>query len=74
MLPAAPGLFSTITGWPKVSDIFWPRILASTSLDPPGGSGTMIRIGLFGNVCARASWGNAAAAAVAQIAANMVRR
>jgi hypothetical protein len=48
MLPAAPGLFSTITGWPSDSDIFCPSMRASTSLEPPGGSGTTMRMGLVG--------------------------
>jgi len=44
----APGLFSTTTGLPKRSLSLAPTILAATSVTPPGASGTMMRMGLFG--------------------------
>jgi hypothetical protein len=48
MMPAAPGLLSMTTGWPRPADIFWPSTRASTSVAPPAWKGTTRRIGLFG--------------------------
>ena len=53
MLPLAPGLFSTITGWPNAAESFSPSARAARSVDPPGGNATTMRIGLEGN-CANA--------------------
>src|SRR4051794_8788431 len=39
-MPAAPGLFSTITGWPQRSDSFCAISRAPVSVPPPGGNGT----------------------------------
>jgi len=37
MEPAAPGLLSTITGWPQISESFCPKIRDIRSELPPGG-------------------------------------
>ena len=50
MLPPAPGLFSTTTGWPRAVESFWPMIRASVSVLPPGAKGTTYVIGLLGHV------------------------
>src|SRR5664279_1227876 len=53
-----PGLFSTITGWPKLSDNFCPKTRAMMSLPPPAAKPTMMwigRVGYFaGSSCAEA--------------------
>ena len=54
ILPPAPALFSTITGWPRRSPSFWPSTRAITSVAPPGAHGTTILIGLVGKFCAMA--------------------
>ena len=43
-----PGLFSTMTGWPRLSDSFWPNARAMMSLPPPAAKPTIRRIGLDG--------------------------
>ncbi|MNL33178.1 hypothetical protein D3C87_1550730 [compost metagenome] len=48
MMPLAPGLFSTTTGWPRSMAICLPRLRATTSVMLPGGKGTTIRIGWSG--------------------------
>ena len=53
MLPPAPVLFSTTTGWPMASCSFGPIRRARMSLVPPGANGTMILTGLV-KVCAGA--------------------
>src|SRR5712691_5289124 len=54
MLPPAPSLFSTTTGWPRLAGRRSANRRAKTSLEPPGGNGTMKRIGRLGQVsCAR---------------------
>src|SRR5688572_21477967 len=62
MVPVAPALFSTTTGWPKVSESFCATVRASVSVAAPGGKGTMIFIGLVGNDWAIAEADNTAAA------------
>src|SRR3954471_12713309 len=52
MLPVAPGLFSTMTACPQLSESFWPTARARMSEVPPGGYGTMILIGFVGHACA----------------------
>src|SRR6185295_10602144 len=47
MLPPAPVLFSTTTGWPMASCSFGPIRRARMSLVPPGANGTMILTGLL---------------------------
>jgi hypothetical protein len=44
MLPAAPGLFSTTTGWPKRTLSRSATMRVTVSLAPPGGNGTTMRI------------------------------
>src|ERR1035437_30461 len=48
----APERFSTSTGCPRPCDMPSAMNLTSTSAFPPGGNGTMMRIGRLGNVCA----------------------
>src|SRR4029077_19452402 len=60
MLAAAPGRFSTATGWPRPSASFAPSSRHSTSLGPPGGEGAMNLIGRLG-YCAAAAKGTASA-------------
>src|SRR5499426_2440465 len=68
MLPLAPVLFSTTTCWPRLRVRYSPMIRADTSVEPPAGNGTMNRIVLVGQSCAkpgagiRATRANAAAA------------
>lgn len=45
MAPLAPGLFSTTTGTPRISDNFGARARAITSLEPPGVKPTTTVIG-----------------------------
>jgi len=48
MLPLAPVLFSTTTGWPSASPSFGPISRAMMSTGPPGGNATSTRTGLEG--------------------------
>ena len=41
----APARFSITTGWPQRSLMRWPTKRAMMSVGPPGGNGTMMRIG-----------------------------
>src|SRR5512134_3170159 len=52
MLPPAPARFSTSTGWPSAAESLSPSARAVTSVEPPGGYGTMSRTGLDGQPCA----------------------
>src|SRR5438094_10562717 len=52
MLPAAPPRFSTSTGWPHFSLIFWAITRPRMSVVPPGAQGTIMRTGFAGYVCA----------------------
>src|SRR5256885_1883554 len=52
MLPAAPGRFSTITGWPHFSESFSATMRGMRSALPPAGDGTTIRTALAANRCA----------------------
>src|ERR671911_2611223 len=53
MLPPAPGLFSTMTFAPHVSERRWAIIRARTSVAPAGGKGqTTLIVRLLGQVCA----------------------
>src|SRR5262249_40567023 len=63
----APGRFSTKTGWPQSSFIFWPIIRARTSEGPPAGNCTTILIARVGNASGR-FW----AAAVPAITADKI--
>ena len=62
ILAPAPARFSTITVWPSACCSGDCRSRASTSDDPAGANGTMMRIGLFGASWARAANGRASAA------------
>jgi hypothetical protein len=48
MVPLLPPRLSMTTVCPSRSPSFWPTTRAMTSLPPPGGNGTMSRIGLLG--------------------------
>ena len=54
MLPPAPTLFSTTTGWPSASPIAGASRRAMMSIELPGGKGATSLIGLFGHGCAAA--------------------
>src|SRR5436309_5836956 len=61
MLPPAPARLSMTKGWPRISAIFGVTVRATMSVPPPGGNGTMTRIGLDGKVCASALLASATA-------------
>ncbi|MNU02435.1 hypothetical protein D3C72_2461390 [compost metagenome] len=48
MMPLAPGRFSTTTDCFSASPSFCEIRRATTSVPPPGGNGTTMRIGLLG--------------------------
>src|SRR5437588_6341735 len=54
MICVAPGLFSTTTGWPQISESRAPIERESASVAPPGVVGTTIFTGRDGNCCASA--------------------
>src|SRR5882757_5002476 len=54
MVPPAPPMFSTITGWPSVVFIRSATRRDTMSVMPPAGNGTIKVTGLLGNVSARA--------------------
>jgi hypothetical protein len=62
MMPLAPALFSTTTGWPMERESWSAEKRASVSVTPPGGHGTTSLIGLLG-YCARSGSDTASAAA-----------
>src|SRR4051812_31186032 len=43
-----------MNGWPRIAAILGVTVRATMSVPPPGGNGTMTRIGLDGKVCASA--------------------
>src|SRR3954471_24244945 len=55
MIVLAPGRLSITIGWPRYSDNFAVKARETRSVPPPGGYGTIQRIGLLGQVfaCAR---------------------
>src|SRR5688500_13440999 len=55
MAPEAPARFSTITGWPVLSESLAPSPRAIKSSAPPGANGAIRRIGLLGKDCANAA-------------------
>src|SRR6476620_7305624 len=69
MLPPAPGRLSMTTCCVKPSVIFCPNARAMVSFPPPGGNGTMKRIGFVGKACATAAHAHThrAAAAITRI-------
>src|SRR5688500_15635572 len=60
MLPLAPGLLSTTTGWPSDFDIDGAIMRATVSRMPPGATGTTSVTVLFGNPWAPAQRANEA--------------
>ena len=48
MVPPAPGRFSITTGWPHISESFWPTVRARMSVALPAVNGTTILTGLLG--------------------------
>src|SRR6476660_9376274 len=66
----APARFSITTGWPQCSLMRWPTKRAIRSVGPPGGNGTMMRIGRFGKFAA--ALGSDCAAADAIVAASAI--
>src|SRR5262245_6103864 len=61
MMVPAPGRLSTTTCCPQASVSFTPNIRASVSFPPPGGYGTMRRIGFVGYADAPTTKAGAAA-------------
>src|SRR5687767_5507457 len=55
MLPLAPALFSTTTGWPSACESLSPRARAARSVEPPGGNPTSSFTGRSGQPWADAS-------------------
>jgi hypothetical protein len=47
-----------MTGCLRISDMRWPTTRAMMSFGPPGGKGTISRIGLSGKFCAMAKAGD----------------
>src|SRR5215510_12712658 len=72
MLPPAPPTFSMITGWPRIGRIFSAMMRAVTSVEPPGGNGTISVIWRDGKVCACAPPAIAAASATTAISCFML--
>src|SRR4029077_1994211 len=64
--PPAPPTFSTITGWPSAAPILSAMMRAATSVEPPGGNGTISVIGRDGKLsaCAGASATGRSASAI----------
>jgi len=48
MLPVAPGLFSTTTCWPRISETRGASRRPTTSVGPPAAKAMIMRIGLSG--------------------------
>src|SRR4051812_31815230 len=67
MVPPAPGLLSTITGWSSAVESLSANTRVSTSVGPPAGNGTIIFTGFCGHVCAGASGAKAHASRNAAI-------
>src|SRR5262245_36628731 len=55
IMPAAPGRFSTTTGWPSCALRLGASARPTLSRSPPGGKGTIIFSGLVGNSAACAT-------------------
>ena len=56
MEPEAPGLFSTMTGWPNRSESFCAIKRAAVSVGPPAGKATTMRTTLSGQAEAQVLW------------------
>src|SRR6185437_12748901 len=72
MVPPAPGLFSTITGWPSLADSSLDMARAMTSVALPGVKATMTCTGFSGHVSARV--GEVTVPAIASATAAISRR
>src|SRR5262245_34681223 len=57
VVPPAPTRFSTTTGWPRISESGCATMRAAMSVPPPAPKPTTIRIGCFGQSCAKRSEG-----------------
>src|SRR4051812_13429337 len=68
-----PGLFSMMTGWPRLSDNFCPYTRAMMSLPPPAVKPTTMWIG-FAGYFAGSSWATAGWQAVASATTAKQRR
>ena len=64
MLPPAPGLLSTVTGWPKFFANSSAIALEAISTAPPGGKGQTKRMALLGKACANAAGADSKALAM----------
>src|SRR5262245_63895206 len=71
VVPPAPTRFSTTTGWPRISESGCATMRAAMSVPPPAPKPSTMRIGCFGQSCAKRSKGcatiemtNAASAAL----------
>src|SRR5690349_7261715 len=51
-MPPAPGLFSTMIGWPRWREAISESLRRCVSVEPPAGQGTMSVIGRVGYVSA----------------------
>src|SRR5687767_2119429 len=63
MVPPAPPRFSMTIDWPSRSPSFCATMRATMSVEPPGGKGTIRRIGFAGQAWADAAPGCSSAAA-----------
>src|SRR5688500_11435018 len=55
MMAFAPPRLSTTSGWPSTLSISFAMALALASVAPPGGNGTIRRIGRVGHACCAAA-------------------
>src|SRR5262245_20573112 len=56
MLPPAPGLFSTTTCWPHISERRAPTMRPIPSMPPPGVNGTTSLTKRTGQACGKVAW------------------
>src|SRR2546422_1598355 len=71
MVPPPPGLFSTTAAWPRRACKPVAISRATTSLEPPGVNGTMMRMVLLGKFCAPAEEIKPTAAKIAHAASSL---
>ncbi len=71
-VPAAPGLFSTMTCCPRYFAVASANARMQMSVEPPAGQGTISVTGFEGNCWADAAAANASAAAPRMKRLNMV--
>src|SRR5476651_839227 len=74
IVPPAPALLSTTTGWPSASDSACMAMRPVESVPPPGGSATMQRIGRVGQASLARTIEGKASAAVAAAPCTNTRR